>query len=189
MDDVSLLESLTIDERRGPRERPNWEDMSILRTAPRLHSISFWDYQSHSRSLRLPWDRLTQLYLTIFSPSQRPHATEALEMLDQCPNLQSCTLMINQSCEMIPSVKPVMLPALDSIKLHLTSNHRVDMAFLFQKDSMHELEITECFDGWVNPITGRASLPCTIHIAPLQINLSAEDAHSPTSFHFRSCNY
>lgn len=152
IDDIPWLERLTVNERICYKNRSNWQDMSILHTSPRLHSISLLNFQTHSRSLRLPWDRLTQLSIDTSSQDYCPNVNEALEMLRQCPNLQSCSLMITQMHEFIPPLEPVTLLVLDSINLYLILDRHIDVTPLFENlfaPRLREMEIAERYD-WAN---------------------------------------
>ena len=133
-DDVPCLEVIKIDDINWDRTQyfTQWH-FSILDAAPRLHRVSFVLSQRDPRNLPLPWARLTELSLETYRSASSLNSSEALAMVKQCPNLQSCALGIYSSLPegFMPPSELVTLPALHTLRLRTFPENSDDLTVIF----------------------------------------------------------
>ncbi|KAF7376132.1 hypothetical protein MSAN_00028100 [Mycena sanguinolenta] len=101
--DVPSLEVASIDGFETLDEEVDWRTVSFLGT-PSLRSLLLRHMASSFLAFPVPWNQLRHL-----SFGEKLTAAQALEMLRQCPNLETCFLNLNNSLVSASGLHPVRM--------------------------------------------------------------------------------
>ncbi|KAJ6625448.1 hypothetical protein B0H10DRAFT_609817 [Mycena sp. CBHHK59/15] len=114
-----LLEAfhLTTCWRLTPNEEIIQDLLKMLEAAPMLSRFSVSRLSdlnvSPTSTVAIPWTQLTRLDLGFI-----PSVSACLSLMSGCPNLTSCSLVIDPQAGPLPSIS-IVLPALTSLELHI----------------------------------------------------------------------
>ncbi|KAK7005737.1 methyltransferase, partial [Favolaschia claudopus] len=91
--------------------------LTMLEVAPRLSSFSVSRLSdltvSEDTTVAIPWTQLVRLDLGFI-----PSVGACLSIMNNCPNLESCNLIVDPEAGRLPA-DPIVLPALTSLELHI----------------------------------------------------------------------